>query len=193
MKAQLGGGSTSSASGGAGGGAGAGAAASSSTSDGYAPKGSGAADGRHHDLLIQELARELSCDPDQIVDFELCLYDTQVHECGNNSVCCVAEGMPALSPLHPTACVLWQRSAIGGPRREFVYAPRLDNLLMSFCGLEVGLLLAKQCAHAWWHAHTRTSLARACWHPATWLRTWLLILTSDCWHSLTMRKLALAP
>jgi aspartyl aminopeptidase len=33
---------------------------------------------KHHPLLIKLLSDELDCEPDAIVDFELCLADTQV-------------------------------------------------------------------------------------------------------------------
>jgi len=71
-----------------------------------------AAEGKHHPSFLNLLARTLNeanptreFDPASIVDFELCLYDTQP-------------------------------SAIGGLHREFVFSPRLDNLMSSYCALE---------------------------------------------------------
>ncbi|GAB1609286.1 aspartyl aminopeptidase [Argonauta hians] len=57
---------------------------------------------KHHTVLLKLLATELNVNPDQILDFELCLADTQ----------------PA---------------AIGGIFEEFIFSPRLDNLVNSFC------------------------------------------------------------
>lgn len=66
--------------------------------------------GDHHPGLVEALADELGCEPEAIVDFELCLYDVQ-------------------------------GSAIGGLHNEFIYAPRLDNLMSCYTGLR-GLLEA---------------------------------------------------
>lgn len=69
-------------------------------------------DGKHYPSFLKLLASTLheahpsrDFDPAAIVDFELCLYDTQP-------------------------------SAIGGLHREFVFSPRLDNLMSSYCALE---------------------------------------------------------
>lgn len=60
----------------------------------------------HHQGFLSAVAAASTAPVDvgAIVDFELCLYDTQP-------------------------------SAIGGLRKEFVFAPRLDNLMSSFCSL----------------------------------------------------------
>jgi len=55
-------------------------------------------------VLRTLLATELKCLAGDIVDFELCLYDTQ-------------------------------KSTIGGVFNEFIFSPRLDNLMMSFVAL----------------------------------------------------------
>ena len=59
----------------------------------------------HHSLLLDILAKEIGVAVDTILDFELCLFDTQ----------------PA---------------SIGGANAEFIHSARLDNLMMSFCGVE---------------------------------------------------------
>ncbi|EDO48999.1 predicted protein [Nematostella vectensis] len=66
----------------------------------------------HHPLLIQLILDSLgfTCSREQIMDFELCLADSQ----------------PA---------------AIGGALDEFIFAPRLDNLLNAYTSLE-GLILS---------------------------------------------------
>eukprot|EP00163_Fabomonas_tropica_P016330 TRINITY_DN29337_c0_g1_i1.p1 TRINITY_DN29337_c0_g1~~TRINITY_DN29337_c0_g1_i1.p1 ORF type:complete len:499 (+),score=153.64 TRINITY_DN29337_c0_g1_i1:117-1613(+) len=62
-------------------------------------------DDRMHPLLVQLLADEAGCKPEQIRDFDLDVVDTQ----------------PA---------------AIGGAKNEFIFSPRLDNLCMTYCGLQ---------------------------------------------------------
>jgi len=59
----------------------------------------------HHPELLSMLSDNLKVNIGQIVDLELCLYDTQ------------------------PAC-------LGGFRNEFIFSPRLDNLMMSYCALE---------------------------------------------------------
>nr|KAG5705671.1 hypothetical protein BaRGS_026610 [Batillaria attramentaria] len=61
--------------------------------------------GKHSPALIKLLCQELQVSPDQLLDFELCLADTQ----------------PA---------------AIGGALEEFIFAPRLDNLLNAYCACQ---------------------------------------------------------
>ncbi|KAK7092997.1 aspartyl aminopeptidase-like isoform X2 [Littorina saxatilis] len=63
---------------------------------------------KHPPALIKLLCEELLVSKDQLMDFELCLADTQ----------------PA---------------AIGGAFDEFIFSPRLDNLLNAYCACE-GLL-----------------------------------------------------
>jgi len=60
---------------------------------------------RHHPALLSVLAEEMSVAPEEINDFELCLYDTNP-------------------------------STLGGLQNEFVFSPRLDNLMSTFCALE---------------------------------------------------------
>ncbi|KJE94975.1 aspartyl aminopeptidase [Capsaspora owczarzaki ATCC 30864] len=62
-------------------------------------------EGKHHSTFLKLLSEELECSVDTIVDFELCLADTQP-------------------------------SAIGGLENEFIFSPRLDNLMSTFCALE---------------------------------------------------------
>ncbi|ORX90619.1 aspartyl aminopeptidase [Basidiobolus meristosporus CBS 931.73] len=59
---------------------------------------------KHHSVLVDLLASELSIAGEKIKDLELCLYDTQP-------------------------------SAIGGALDEFIFSPRLDNLMMSHCSV----------------------------------------------------------
>ncbi|XP_013418902.1 aspartyl aminopeptidase-like [Lingula anatina] len=63
---------------------------------------------KHHPVLVHILSGELGMTADQIMDFELCLADTQ------------------------PAC-------LGGALNEFIFAPRLDNLLNAYTAME-GLL-----------------------------------------------------
>jgi len=60
---------------------------------------------RHHPIFIQILAEELAVHPEEIVDFELLLYDTQ-------------------------------KACLGGLRKEFIFASRLDNLVMSYTAIQ---------------------------------------------------------
>ncbi|KAK9686688.1 hypothetical protein K7432_015069 [Basidiobolus ranarum] len=59
---------------------------------------------KHHSVLVELLANELSITGERIKDLELCLYDTQP-------------------------------SVIGGALDEFIFSPRLDNLMMSHCSI----------------------------------------------------------
>ncbi|XP_028392918.1 aspartyl aminopeptidase-like isoform X2 [Dendronephthya gigantea] len=60
---------------------------------------------RHQPLLIQMLCEEMSCECGDIVDFELCLADTQ----------------PA---------------TLGGAMSEFIFSPRLDNLVNAYASIQ---------------------------------------------------------
>ncbi|XP_033726283.1 aspartyl aminopeptidase-like isoform X1 [Pecten maximus] len=60
---------------------------------------------KHQPLLVKLICDELGIKPEQMLDFELCVADTQ----------------PA---------------AIGGILEEFIFAPRLDNLLNAYCATE---------------------------------------------------------
>ncbi|CAE6522513.1 unnamed protein product [Rhizoctonia solani] len=59
----------------------------------------------HHTALIDLIAEDISVSPEEIHDFELCLYDVQP-------------------------------SQAGGINNEFIFSPRLDNLMSSFCAVE---------------------------------------------------------
>ncbi|KAI0321826.1 aspartyl aminopeptidase [Amylostereum chailletii] len=59
----------------------------------------------HHSSLLSLLAEELKVAPEQIHDFELSLYDTQL-------------------------------SVLGGLNNEFIFSPRMDNLVSSFSAVE---------------------------------------------------------
>ncbi|ELU45474.1 aspartyl aminopeptidase [Rhizoctonia solani AG-1 IA] len=59
----------------------------------------------HHASLIDLIAEDISVSPEEIHDFELCLYDVQP-------------------------------SQAGGINNEFIFSPRLDNLMSSFCAVE---------------------------------------------------------
>jgi aspartyl aminopeptidase len=60
---------------------------------------------RHHPSFIKLLAEELAVRPEEIVDFELLLYDVQ-------------------------------KACLGGLRKEFIFASRLDNLVMSYTAIQ---------------------------------------------------------
>ena len=59
---------------------------------------------RHHPYIVDLIAQEAGAKADDILDFEIVLYDTQ-------------------------------QSCIGGLNSELIFSARLDNLMMSFCGL----------------------------------------------------------
>ncbi|KAG9104731.1 hypothetical protein FRC06_011625 [Ceratobasidium sp. 370] len=69
------------------------------------PPGGSNVQNNHHPALLELLADEISVAPEEIHDFELCLYDVQP-------------------------------SQAGGIQNEFVFSPRLDNLMSSFCAVE---------------------------------------------------------
>jgi aspartyl aminopeptidase len=60
---------------------------------------------KHHSVLVKVLSEELKTQPENILDFELCLADCN-------------------------------EATIGGALNEFIFAPRLDNLISSFCAME---------------------------------------------------------
>ncbi|KAF2461562.1 aspartyl aminopeptidase-like protein [Lineolata rhizophorae] len=60
---------------------------------------------RHHAYVVELIAREAGARPEDVLDFEMVLYDTQ-------------------------------KAAIGGLNDELIFSARLDNLMMSFCGLQ---------------------------------------------------------
>lgn len=60
---------------------------------------------RHHPYLVEIVAEEAGVTSNEVVDFELVLYDTQ-------------------------------KSVIGGLNNELIYSARLDNLMMSYCGIQ---------------------------------------------------------
>lgn len=66
---------------------------------------------KHQPLLVKLICDKLNIQPEQMLDFELCLADTQ----------------PA---------------AIGGVLDEFIFSPRLDNLLNAYCATSA---LAESC------------------------------------------------
>ncbi|KAG8932944.1 hypothetical protein FRC02_000295 [Tulasnella sp. 418] len=59
----------------------------------------------HHPALLALLAEEMSVAPEEIMDFELMLYDLQP-------------------------------SQLGGINNEFIFSPRMDNLVSTFCAVE---------------------------------------------------------
>ncbi|KAJ3098951.1 hypothetical protein HDU96_010882, partial [Phlyctochytrium bullatum] len=61
-------------------------------------------DDKHHPAFLKLLADSMNVQPQEIGDFELCLYDTQP-------------------------------SIIGGLENEFIFSPRIDNLMSSYCAI----------------------------------------------------------
>ncbi|KAJ3415427.1 hypothetical protein HDV05_005021 [Chytridiales sp. JEL 0842] len=59
---------------------------------------------KHEPLLLKKVSEQLKVQPNDISDFELCLFDTQP-------------------------------STIGGGADEFIFSPRLDNLMSSYCAI----------------------------------------------------------
>ena len=60
---------------------------------------------RHHPYVVEIIAEHAGVDVEDLVDFEMVLYDTQ-------------------------------KSCIGGINNELIYSARLDNLEMTYCGVE---------------------------------------------------------
>ncbi|KAF8341629.1 aspartyl aminopeptidase [Cantharellus anzutake] len=80
------------------------------------PKGSSISN-NHHPELISLLAKELNVSEDHIHDFELRI-SASSHGCLRRS-------------LYDT-----QPSTLGGLNDEFIFSPRLDNLMSTFCAVE---------------------------------------------------------
>lgn len=113
--------------------------------DTAAPAGTGGAGTRHHAPLVTLLAAELGCAPEDVQDFDLCLYDTQVRGPGvgvgedsephrDRRGALLRISHASTRPLSPPAAslpLLLQPAALGGLYREFVYSGRLDNLMMT--------------------------------------------------------------
>ena len=90
----------------------------------------------HHPLLISLLTKQLGCNPADIMDFELCLADTQP----------AVSFLPSLPPSLPLSSPQLQLyifsippppQRIGGALEEFIFAPRIDNLMNCYTGLQV--------------------------------------------------------
>ncbi|KIW03739.1 uncharacterized protein PV09_05046 [Verruconis gallopava] len=62
------------------------------------------ASNRHPELIVDKIAEKLNVHPENVIDFDLSLYDLQ-------------------------------KATIGGLNNEFIFSARIDNLMMTFCGL----------------------------------------------------------
>ena len=99
----------------------------------------------HHPLLISLLTKQLGCNPADIMDFELCLADTQpaVSFLPTFPPSLPSFLPPSLPPSYPIPSPLVCFSIppppqrIGGALEEFIFAPRIDNLMNCYTGLQV--------------------------------------------------------
>lgn len=117
---------------------------------------------RHSPVLLSLLCSQLGVKPEQIVELELCLADTQpavsrgrslpartqraCTGCAGSRACCeeVAREGPGLgriqrSPGDPKllSCLMSCLQTLGGAFDEFIFSPRLDNLHSCYCALQV--------------------------------------------------------
>ena len=88
----------------------------------------------HNRALIYLMTQQLKCKAEDILDFELCLADVQPAVRNILSL--------SFSPyLHSLVSLFLSLSlipqTIGGAMQEFIFAPRIDNLMNCYGGLQV--------------------------------------------------------
>ncbi|RPA78667.1 aspartyl aminopeptidase [Ascobolus immersus RN42] len=71
---------------------------------------------RHHPIVVELIAENAGVKPEDVIDFEMLLFDTQ-------------------------------DAVLGGVRDEFIFSPRLDNQMMSYCST-IGLIESLESSNA---------------------------------------------
>lgn len=113
---------------------------------------------KHHPALVKVLCSELDVQPEALLDFELCLTDTQPAVSPQTS--CWLDASRSVLSLSVIKATFYHREgdyrrsrspsrplqALGGVYEEFIYSPRLDNLHSCYCALQVrGESAARSC------------------------------------------------